>query len=667
MKARISRAAPAIAVLLLAIASTARAGVTFESLPAGSDTIGMGQVGGISSDGSTIVGSSWSVSKWEGESFRWTRAGGVQFLESSLPLASRAAGTSGTGNVIGGQRFSDYGSAFCWTSGSMRSLVANRGSAVFDVSKDGKTIVGSNPAVNTVAPVATKWSLAGAGSAPAISLGDLAGGVAESEARRISGDGTTIVGWGSSANGVEAFRIQGTGAMTALGDLAGGKYFSEAASVSTDGSVVVGRGNSANGPEAFRWTAATGMVGLGALPGPQFYSEATGVSGDGKIVIGTSSSSTDTEVFVWDSVGGMRSLRSLCRAAGMDLNGWRFSYTRAVISEDGNVLSGDAISPQMDQVMWRLAGVRELVALPVALFWQGDAVANIWQIGCASVWDDGSGPEVFSNGRPVNFDDFGSNAPDVNLTGTLAPASVVVNATQDFTFGGAGTLSGTMALTKFGPGTLTITGTHSFSGGIFVNEGSVIISGMITDTGTNGIQIAAGATLTLLGGTLNANVRIAAGGFLNGTGIIAGNVTNYGTVTAGNGGKLSINGNVANYGTMRLTNGTMLELAGSMTNYGVIDVITGALKLPATFSNSGVILDSSSVKVSELVKTGGDMRLSVPSVIGHNYQLQRNTSLEAGGWQTIGQAQAGTGRVLTFTDTGGATSDRAFYRVLVAP
>ena len=41
------------------------------------------------------------------------------------------------------------------------------------------------------------------------------------------------------------------------------------------------------------------------------------------------------------------------RAAGVDLNGWRFPYCRPVISEDGNHLTGDAISPQMDQVVLR--------------------------------------------------------------------------------------------------------------------------------------------------------------------------------------------------------------------------------------------------------------------------------------------------------------------------
>ena len=61
-----------------------------------------------------------------------------------------------------------------------------------------------------------------------------------------------------------------------LGDLPGGIFNSQAYGVSANGSVVVGRGNSANGFEASRWTQETGMVGVGDLSGGDFYSFAYG-------------------------------------------------------------------------------------------------------------------------------------------------------------------------------------------------------------------------------------------------------------------------------------------------------------------------------------------------------------------------------------------------------
>jgi autotransporter-associated beta strand protein/probable HAF family extracellular repeat protein len=644
--------------------ATLRAAVTFESLPAAGDVIGMGQPGAISFDGSTIVGTSWSISKWQGESFRWTRDGGVQFLETALPVASRAAGTSADGAVVAGQRFADFPLAACWMGGTLKALSSNRSAAVSDVAKDGKTLVGSNPAASSIAPLAAKWSVVAAGTAAAVALGDLTGGATESEAKRISADGTTIVGWGTSANGVEAFRIVGAGAMTGLGDLTGGKYFSEAAAVSAAGTVVVGRSHSTNGPEAFRWTAATGMVGLGDLPGGAFCSEATGVSGDGTIVVGTSASAADTDVFVWTAASGMRSLATLCSAANVDLTGWRFTYSRPVISEDGDVLSGDAISPTMDQVIWRLAGLRELANLPGSLFWQGNDTTNAWDVAVTANWTDGASANTFSNGSSVTFDDAGSNSPAINLAGSLAPAAVVVSATQDYTIGGPGSWVGTMALDKSGTGTLTVTGNHSFSGGTTVRAGILDLSGSITDTGGTGVQVMPGATLHLSGGTLCANLHIWPGASLTGFGTIVGNVLNDGTTTVETGGALVITGDVINNGTKQVTNYTALQISGSFVNNGVLDIITGSVRLPAAFTNNGVILDSSSVRVHELSKADTTVRLTIRSVAGHTYQLQHNPQLAAGAWTPVGPTQDGTGDVLTFTDDG-ASGPGGFYRIAV--
>jgi probable HAF family extracellular repeat protein len=261
--------------------------------------------------------------------------------------------------------------------------------------------------------------------------------------------------------------------MTALGDLTGGKYFSEAAAVSTDGLVVVGRSHSTKGPEAFRWTSATGMAALGDLPGGAVYSEATGVSGDGTIVVGMSNSTVEADVFLWTASAGMRSLAALCRAAGVDLNGWRFPYCRPLISEDGNSMTGDAISPQMDQVVWRLSGVRELAAQTPTLFWQGDSLANVWDVGSNATWTDGAASTAFANAKKVTFDDFGTNTNAIAVTGTLAPSAVVVDASINYTFAGAGSLTGTMSLLKAGTGTATLGGTYRYSGGTTIKTGTM--------------------------------------------------------------------------------------------------------------------------------------------------------------------------------------------------
>jgi uncharacterized membrane protein len=94
--------------------------------------------------------------------------------------------------------------------------------------------------------------------------------------------------------------------LTPLGDLPGGDFLSYAKRVSGDGSAVVGYSNSPSGVEAYRWTADGGMTGLGELPGGDFNSTAYGVSDDGAVAVGHSSSPSGFEAFRWTVDGGMQ-------------------------------------------------------------------------------------------------------------------------------------------------------------------------------------------------------------------------------------------------------------------------------------------------------------------------------------------------------------------------
>ncbi len=349
---------------------------SFEVLPASGDFVGMGQVGGISPDGSTISAAGWSLARWTPQAVKWTPGNGVQMLDSTLPISGAATGVSSNGTVLAGWKYNSSGKAACWVNGAASTMTSFRNSAANDVNRAGTIAVGKNPTgeSSTYYGVAAKWAIPGG---TVSSLGDLSGGATQSEATRISADGTTIVGWGTGSTGVTAFRAAGGATMVSLGDLTGGRVFSEALGVSADGAVVVGRSESTNGLEAFRWTSA-GMVGIGDLPGGPFQSTATGVSGDGQIVVGIGASEADNEIFVWDAARGMRSLASLCAAAGLPVSGYRFTYCRPVISEEGDSIAGDAIAPDQTQVLWKLSGVRSLLgnvpAPPVSLALAADGI-----------------------------------------------------------------------------------------------------------------------------------------------------------------------------------------------------------------------------------------------------------------------------------------------------
>jgi len=214
-------------------------------------------------------------------------------------------------------------------------------------------------------------------------LGDLPGGIFESNAFGVSSDGSVIVGYGTTNNGKQAFRwTQATG-MVSLGNLPD-NYFhiSSAGYVSADGSTVFGSGDTTspnfsftesqkgfrwtsdtgmipviglygltNGGvsclsadktvvvgstnnQAFRWTENTGIVGLGTLPG-QSGSDACGVSDDGTIIAGScwTNPNRSSETYIWTAANGMKSLGNLTGYNGSSPNS---------ISPDGSVIVGYA-------------------------------------------------------------------------------------------------------------------------------------------------------------------------------------------------------------------------------------------------------------------------------------------------------------------------------------
>jgi hypothetical protein len=75
-------------------------------------------------------------------------------------------------------------------------------------------------------------------------------------------------------------------------------------------------------------------------------------------------------------------------------------------------------------------------------------------------------------------------------------------------------------------------------------------------------------------------------------------------------------------------------------------------------------LTESDVQVSSITRSGTNITVQIPSVTCATYQLQVTPSLKPATWTSLGAPQNGTGGVLTFTDTGGATNRPGrFYRI----
>jgi probable HAF family extracellular repeat protein len=276
----------------------------------------------VSADGSVVVGQAHGPNG--PEAFRWTEDSGIMVGLGDLP-----------------------GAAF--------------ESSAFGVSADGTIVVGYgvNPGGTLSGAEAFRWRLTNpdTGAGQMVGLGDLPGGDSTSVATGVSADGAVVVGASPSTLSddfsifaTEAFRwtltdpLTGAGVMEGLGDLPGAGFNSFAMAVSGDGTTVVGRGTSNEGTEAFHWRDGV-MTGLGDLPGGNFLSVANAVSADGSVVVGYSAVGIGDgglnilRPFIWDEAGGMRDLVEVFLNEGLALENLAMTSATGV-SADGRTFTG---------------------------------------------------------------------------------------------------------------------------------------------------------------------------------------------------------------------------------------------------------------------------------------------------------------------------------------
>ena len=138
------------------------------------------------------------------------------------------------------------------------------------------------------------------------------------------------------------------------------------------------------------------------------------------------------------------------------------------------------------------------------------------------------------------FDIGGDNTTTVALNGTLQPAAVTVYSPKNYIFdGSAGSLAGAMTLMKAGSSSLTLSGSHSFSGKSTVWDGAFVMNGSLTQS-----------PLTVWGGTWGGT--LAAG--LKG-GRVAGTGTFSQLVTLGYRGGVTPGSGMGNAGTLNFAGG----------------------------------------------------------------------------------------------------------------
>jgi autotransporter-associated beta strand protein len=149
---------------------------------------------------------------------------------------------------------------------------------------------------------------------------------------------------------------------------------------------------------------------------------------------------------------------------------------------------------------------------PNNLIWAGDQFSiNNWNVGANAALQEftsGGTPTYFNEGDNVTFNDtyngsqYGST---ITLSNTLTPSSITYNTSQNLTFAGPGTISGTGSLLVNDSGTLTFgTSTaNTFSGGTVISNGDVNIPNSWASIGTG--------PLTLAGGTFETDQKSGTG------------------------------------------------------------------------------------------------------------------------------------------------------------
>lgn len=310
------------------------------------------------------------------------------------------------------------------------------------------------------------------------------------------------------------------------------------------------------------------------------------------------------------------------------------------------------------------------------LTWVGDSSLNWWDINSSFNWTN-SALTVYHDGDNVAFNDTGSVYPWVDIRSTVQPASVSVNASQDYTFQSTagGKISGTARLTKAGFGTLTLLTPNDNSGGTLVSAGTVQVGNGATtgDIGTGNItnngslvfiqtdnRLVAGvvsgsgrleqsgyATLTLqsdntyAGGTRigpGATLQVGNGGASGSVG--TGAVTNDGTLAFNRSGVASIANGISGSGSVVKSGTSTLALGGVNTYQNNTTIQNGVLKLAASevipdggFTYGSLILDGGAATAGTLDLNGYNESVNalvgspgpVPGVITNSAATGTNT------------------------------------------
>lgn len=313
---------------------------------------------------------------------------------------------------------------------------------------------------------------------------------------------------------------------------------------------------------------------------------------------------------------------------------YRLIQSAAAITSGGGyaaLVGGSGLAPGASASIVVAGGNVDLVVeiyIPKNLVWSG--TGGNWDLASSSDWLDGVTATTFHNSDNVTFNATGAANPNVNIVGTLAPASITVDTSaNDYSFSGAGQIAGTTSLIKNSAGVLSLGTANTYAGGTVVSNGTlrVAVNNAISSTGAGDVAVYGSGVIDMNGfnNTINglngngavdsqtaANSVLTVGnndhsGSFNGqikntSGTLA--VAKIGTGTQTISGANSYTGTTTvNGGTLNLANPSALGVGDLTLNSGTINLQTG-LNLNSLAGAGGVIANNSTTTTNAIRVTG---------------------------------------------------------------
>jgi fibronectin-binding autotransporter adhesin len=230
----------------------------------------------------------------------------------------------------------------------------------------------------------------------------------------------------------------------------------------------------------------------------------------------------------------------------------------------------------------------------------GSTLNSSWNFSTAN-WRNTNGSSVtYTNPDLAHFDDTASNSVVTLGIAGLSPSSFtftnagVGSGGLDYTLNGAGSVGGTVGLVKDGAGTVTLSesGGDNFSGGININNGTVILDDANSAI-SGGFSINSGGTLQVGNNDANGNVP-------------AGLLQNSGSLIVNQSSSESVTNAISGTGTLTKLGSGALTLTSTNGYNGNTVVFGGTLVLSGVGSisnSSSVIVSNSTLDLSGVSKT----------------------------------------------------------------